>query len=217
MNQLMSGIYLNFDPIRFGLDIIYSIIIAVIFLILFIKTKKIFLASKYEGIQYLRYSFLFFSIAYISRILYHIIRAYFIATDYFIPGRILASISFLVISYLTTVAIGYLIYSTLWKKINSKLFLTLTHIVAISTGFLVISQAIITIFLFQIFLIALIIFINRNKKITTFYVLISLFWIFNMIIIFSRNIIPTNIKLILQVISILIILSFSYKVLKWAK
>lgn len=213
----MSGIYLNFDPIRFGLDIIYSIIIAVIFLILFIKTKKIFLASKYEGIQYLRYSFLFFSIAYISRILYHIIRAYFIATDYFIPGRILASISFLVISYLTTVAIGYLIYSTLWKKINSKLFLTLTHIVAISTGFLVISQAIITIFLFQIFLIALIIFINRNKKITTFYVLISLFWIFNMIIIFSRNIIPTNIKLILQVISILIILSFSYKVLKWAK
>lgn len=211
----MIGIYQNFDPLRFGLDIAYSIIIAAIFILLFIKTKELFVASKHQGIHYLRYSFLFFSLAYISRILYHIIRGYLITSDYFIPGRILATGSFVVIAYITTIAIGYLIYSTLWRKIKPGPFLTATHLLAISAGLLILNRSIILLVVLQILLIGIIFISNRHKKIALFYMLLSLFWILNMIIIFSRNIISTEIKLVLQIASILILLFFTHKVLKW--
>jgi hypothetical protein len=205
----------NFNPIRFGIEMIYSIIIAFIFMLLYIKTKKISLISKHKGITLFRYSFLFFSLAYISRVAYHLLRIYIFSSDFFIHGRVMSGVSFIFVIYLSTISIGYLIYSTIWKKIKHWHFLVCINALAILLVYILFFQSLIIAILFQIFLILIILVINYNKKIGILYSLISLFWILNILILFSRNILSFETKVVFQIISMLILSYFSYRVLKW--
>lgn len=210
--------YQMFEPFRFYNEIIYSIIIIFLFLFIYYKTRELYNITKHKGIYYFRTAFLFFALAYFFRLLQHLIRLFLRYTEFHISGRTILIVSLLIISYLGTLAIGYLIYSNLWKKIKHRDFLISINffalliilIFSIRFSFLIFS-------ILQIFFIIFILIINYNKKIKILYSLISLFWLFNIIILYSRNLLSMEIKIILQIISIIILIIFNYRILKWTK
>lgn len=172
--------------------------------------------SKHQGIQYLRMSFIMFSCAFFSRLVYHFIRSYVMMFDIGIPGRVLASISFIFVSYFSTVAIGYLIYSGIWRNINRWVGVIAIHTIAIFIGFIVLQQSLVFMLFFQLILLIVTLLLHKGH-IRFLYSLLSLFWILNTIIIFSRNILPLEMKTGLQIISLLLLIIFMHKVFRWTK
>lgn len=207
-----------FDPLRFGLEFLYALIITAMFLFIFYNTKSLFNLTKYKGIEYFRITFLLFALAFFSRLLFFVIRLILIKSQIHIPGRFISFISLILITYFSTLAIGYLIYSTQWKKFNHKYFLIIINFLAIVTITLFyLKNSLIYFLLIQLALMIILLYVNAKKKIRFVYPLISLFWILNLIIFHTRNLLGFEIKLILQTTSIILLGYFIYRILKWTK
>ena len=71
-----------FDPTRFAVEIIYTLLIVVLCFLVYFRTKNIFDLTKHRGIQYFRNAFLFFGLAYSARLLIHLIMIGRIAFDF---------------------------------------------------------------------------------------------------------------------------------------
>ena len=206
-----------FDPLRFGFEIAYSIVIMSLFYFIYYKASKMSALTSHEGIKYFKLAFLFFTLAYFTRLIHHLVRLLTFTTDINITGSTLAMSSLIVITYFSSLAIGYLIYSNLWKEINHKEFLAITHLfILITLTVFMINYSIWFLVIVQIMLMTILILISK-KKIRYVYALISLFWIINLIIVYSRRFIIFEVKIILQIISLAIILYFIYKMLKWIR
>lgn len=213
MQQMMF-----FDPLRFSIEIVYTLVIILLFLLIFYKTKSFYEITKYTGIKYFRIAFLLFAGAYAVRLLFNLLRLFIISTEYHIPGRIISFVSLLVLTYLSTLAIGYLIYSTLWKHIHYRSFQLIVHALALFTiSIFYLKYPIIYFIAIQIGLIIILITINIKKPTQILYPLISLFWIFNLIIFHSRRLLSFEVKLAFQIISIALLLYLLYRVSKWTK
>lgn len=208
----------HFNPIRFGLEFAYALLVAILFLFIFYKTKHLFNLTRHEGIKYFRFAFLFFAIAFFSRFLFYVIRLIVINTTLHVPGRTLAFLSLIFVTYFSTLAIGYLLYSTHYKKINQTLFLILINALAlVSISLFYFNQSIIYFLAIQISLMLALLFVNAKKKIRFVYSLLSLFWIMNIIIFHTRRFLGFETKIVLQILSIGLLIYFIYKVLKWTK
>ena len=131
-----------------------------------------------------------------------------------------------VTGYISTMAIFYLAYSIVWKKIDYKHFLVFSNTLAIlisliafisrSHHLLTILQTILLVFT------VLIIFSKPRKKgkksyARVLYLLIALFWLINLIIIGPKKLIPFEAMVTLQGISVIIFMLIYLKVRKWAK
>lgn len=207
-----------FNPLRFGLEIAYAIIVMILFAFIFYKTKHLFELTKHKGIKYFRAAFLLFAIAFLSRLIFFIMRLIVFNTEIHIPGRILSFLSLVFITYFSTLAIGYLIYSATWKKINHTTFFILINSLALITILLFyLAQPLTYFIIIQLGLIITLILVNTKKKIRFIYPLISLFWIFNLIIFHTRRLLGFEAKLILQILSIALLIYFIYRILKWTK
>jgi hypothetical protein len=221
MNPIMLNLTSNqqfFDPLRFGFEFVYSLVITILFLFIFYKTKYLFKLTKYDGIRYFRDSFLFFGLAYFSRFIYFIIRLLVINTSYHIPGKVISLISLIFITYLTTLAIGYLIYSSIWKKVKYIHFIIFINLLSLISIFIFyLNYSIIYFLIIQLFLMIILLFTNTNKNIKFVYPLISLFWIFNLIIFYSRRFLSFEIKIVFQFLSLILLSYFIYRILKWTK
>ena len=206
-----------FDPLRFGVEITYSIIILALFYFIYYKTSKVSELTSYEGIKYFKLAFLFFTLAYFTRLIHHLVRLLTFTTDINITGSTLAMSSLIVITYFSSLAIGYLIYSNIWKDMNHKDFLITTHLfIFVTLAIFMINYSIWFLIIVQLMLTTILILISK-KKIRYVYALISLFWIINLIIVYSRRFIIFEVKIILQIISLAIVLYFIYKMLKWIR
>ncbi len=213
-----------FDIYGIGIELIYTLIILFFCVIIYYKTKDIYSLTKHKGIQYFRNTFLFFGLAYLFRFMFHS----FLLTDarILIPRFMVMAILLVVVGYLSTMAILSLTYSIVWRKVKSKYFLLTSNSIAIiisllafisrSQGILVLSQLILLIF-------AMIVGYNLHKKtkklsqIFILYVLLFLFWIFNIYMLGPRMFPPFEIKLLFQVVSISIFILIYYKIAKWVK
>ncbi len=208
----------HFNPLRFGLELFYSLIVLALFLFIFYKTKHLFKLTKHEGIKYFRLAFLFFALAFFSRFLFYIIRLIVLNSEFHIPGRTMSFLSLIFVTYFSTLAIGYLIYSTQYKKIKQIPLLVLINLLALfSIGVFYFDQSIFYFLVIQIFLMGVLLFVNVNKKIRFIYPLMSLFWIMNILIFHTRRFLGFEIKLLLQLLSVGLLIYFIYKVLKWTK
>ena len=208
----------HFDPLRFGLEFAYSLLVAALFLFIFFKTKNLFKLTKHEGIRYFRLAFLFFALAFFSRFLFYAVRLIVLNSSLHIPGRTLSFMSLILVTYFSTLAIGYLIYSTQYKKIKQIPCLILINLLAlVSIGIFYFNQSIIYFLIIQLFLMVALLFVNAKKKIRFIYPLMSLFWIMNMVIFHTRRYLGFEIKLVLQLLSLGLLIYFIYKVLKWTK
>lgn len=88
------------------LKILYALIIGAICLFIVIKTNKLFRISLHQGIRYLRNAFFFYGLAFIIRYIFTAIFSY----------NLFIKIAF---EYFMIMAGFFLLYSLLWKKIES--------------------------------------------------------------------------------------------------
>jgi len=218
--RLMQG----FQNAAISTEVIYSFVIIAACLMIYFATKKLYELSSHKGIKYFRFSFLFFALAYFFRSFAKFNAIIF--NDQFIFGihpQILTFVSSFIFMYLSSIAIFYLLYSIIWKKFPQKIipytFYILAFIISTISGF---SRNFLTHIYLNLFLLALafaIIYaankLTKNKKshkMYPIYLLLSTFWILNIIDTF----IPTflqSFQLIIYLSSLGIFLSILYKVL----
>jgi hypothetical protein len=210
-----------------GLELVYTILIVLFCLLVFLKTREIYNLTKHKGILFFRYAFVFFGLAYAFRLLLFIFMFSSETLNYNLRFiRSLMPVSNLVVAFLSTMAILYLAYSTVWKKIEVEHFLTFSTIIALAiavVSFMFRSPFILSII--QLVLIigaTVVIFKNHKhakKKFGTkaLYILIFLFWIFSLLVLNSRNLIAFEVKVVLLVLSIAVFIAIYLKVSKWLK
>jgi len=191
---------------------VYTLVISVLCFAIFMKTKEISDISRYRGIQFFRYSFLFFGIAYLSRLL-------LIAFAFQVSRRVIMPLSMLITAYFSTMALMALAYSTIWKKIPEHSFWVSSQIIAIVLlAVILVFQNMQLMLLIQLglFLIAIVIVeASKRKKFSKMrmvYLLLFLFWLVNLLIIGHRGQVNLGLRISLQVVSVLIFLFVYFRV-----
>jgi hypothetical protein len=219
-----------FGPVGFVSEILYTAIVVFFCFLIYFKTKEMYDLTKYKGIHYFRNAFLFFGLAYLFRFVIHVIQFTNMAAssgfDIGHPRRMMFPFSMLVVSYLSTMAIFYLTYSTSWKKIKYVPFIIISNVVAILlsvTSFIFRSPFILSLLQLLLLLASFIIIVTQHKKskkkttLPVLYLLIFVFWFLNIFVLDSRNFFPFEFKIIFQLISVGVFIAIFYKVKKWIK
>lgn len=216
-----------FDPLSLGTELVYTIVILIFCLLVYIKTREIYNLTKHKGIQFFRYAFMFFGLAYASRLfLYLMIFGSDDMFGLFMARRTMMPVSNLVVAFFSTMAILYLAYSTIWKRINIEHFLTFSNIIALFIAVVAfVSRSTLIVSLIQLILMVfatVIIFSNHKKDKKRFgtkalYLLIFAFWLLSLFVLQSRRFMPFEVKVAFQLISIMVFVVIYLKVAKWVK
>lgn len=212
---------------NFGTEVIYSFIIIACSLMIYFSTRELYNISSHKGIKYFRLSFLFFAFAYFSRSFIKLILAYFNA-----PGLnaispnllppLVGIISLFLFIYFSTIAIFYLFYSGLCKKINKSQNKTyLLHTIAlILAGIILLFNRVyfyitINVILFLIVLLTAIYSKKTSDKnvLQTTYLLLSFFWTLNILDILIPQAF-TYYQLLIYLASASIFLLITYRVIR---
>jgi hypothetical protein len=214
-----------------GVELVYSFIIIVCSLMIYFSTKEIDKLTSYKGIKYFRLSFLFFALAYFFR---YFIKFFLFSFNLngireFSP-MFIGAISLFIFLYFSLMAILFLLYSFMWKKWNhSRLTITIFNILALILAFIStfiqgIWSYLITNLILLIIVLAILLIAykdskknlkNKSKSKNPFiiYLLLSIFWILNVIDILMPKFLSIY-QLIIYLISVLIFMTILYKVLK---
>jgi hypothetical protein len=212
-----------------GTEIIYSFIIIVCSLMIYFGTRELYELSSYKGIKYFRQAFLFFAIAYFFRSFIKFTLVYFNVREIFdFSPRFFGPFTLFIFIYFSSMAIFYLLYSIMWKKWNgnsNKIYLF--HIIAffIAIASIILRTPFVNFGINLILSIFILIIVysahktSKNKirgnKLYAIYLLLFIFWIFNMIDILIPDFFQ-NFKLFIYLASSGIFLLILYKVLKKA-
>ncbi len=215
-----------FEPAEQGIELLYTFVVVVLCFLIYYKTKEIYDLTGHQGIKFFRYAFLFFGLAYASRLFLYFLLIGNIAFDIILPMRTLMAVSALVVAYLSTMALLYLTYNTVRKRVEFEHFLHISNVIAlIIAGFAFVSRSTILVSMLQLLILLFAIVISfrdresgkKRMPMRAIYFLIFVFWIVNLFIVGPRRIIPFEVTLVSQVISIGVFLIIYYKVSKWVK
>lgn len=216
-----------FNPLNLGIELVYTIVILIFCLLVYIKTRGMYNLTKHKGIQFFRYAFMFFGLAYASRLfLYLMIFGSDNMFGLFMARRTMMPVSNLVVAFFSTMAILYLAYSTIWKKINIENFLTFSNIIALFIAVIAfVSRSTLIVSLIQLVLmvfVAAIILKNHKKDkkrlgTKALYLLIFAFWLLSLFALESGRFMPFGVKVAFQLVSIVVFVAIYYKVAKWVK
>jgi hypothetical protein len=211
-------------PPRF--EFVYTIIVVLLCFLVYFKTKSIYNLTKYKGIQYFRHAFLFFGLAYASRLFLYLLDMGSITFDLDISRRAIMPFSHLIVAYLSTIAIFYLVYSTVWKRIRYGYFLAFSNVIAFLialTAFISRSPVIVSLIQLALLVFAVIISFEMHKKvkrishIQILYLLILVFWLINLFVLEQSRFLPMEVKWLFQAISIFVFVLIYYRVSRWVK
>jgi hypothetical protein len=216
-------------PPEIGAQLIYSFVIIVCSLMVYYATKEMYELSSYKGIKYFRSAFLFFAIAYFFRYFIQFFLVLFNARDILdLSPMYIGWISLFVFLYSSAMAIFYLLYSVMWKKWNhSKSRLIMFNILALLIALIGSSiRGMLVSLVLNLVLLVFILFVlfvsykdskkgKRGKNLLVIYILLSIFWILNIIDILLPRFLQIY-QLIIYLVSILLFMIILYKVLKKA-
>lgn len=214
------------NPWIFGIELLFSVVIILLCLIIYFKTKEAFKLTKHKGIEYFRKTFLFLAIAYLLRFISSALVLYGLTNGIIFPRFLFGPVSLIFISYFSTMAIISLFLSTSWKQIKFKHINFFSHSVAAIIALLAfVSREPIIIISCQAVLLlitALFSFSIHKKskkfsKLFAIYMLLFIFWIFGLAPLSSRRFFPRESILIIHIISFVIFITIFYKVHKWLK
>ncbi len=218
----MSRIPEMMGMMGFGAEIIYAFVIIICCLMIYLGTKELYKLSAHEGIKYFRISFLLFALAFFFRSFIKL--AFLIVKDpriFILPPDIFQSLTTILFIYFSTIAIFYLIYSMLWKKLRKfPRAIYLMHLLAFITALIIILSKNILVYFFinialLLFIIITITIIHRNEKknlLKVIYVLLSIFLFLNIIDILIPKFLEVF-QLLIYLASISIFLWILHKVL----
>ncbi|PIY60240.1 hypothetical protein COY95_02790, partial [Candidatus Woesearchaeota archaeon CG_4_10_14_0_8_um_filter_47_5] len=122
--------------------------------------------------------------------------------------------------------IFYLVYSTIWKRIDYRFFILISNSVAIFvslSGYFTRSPMIVSLVQLPLLILTLVFSLReRHKKshtthTRTLYFLISLFWLINLFSLGPRRFFPFEVDIILQVVSLGVFIFLFYRVYQWTK
>jgi len=202
------------------LEVIYSIIIAVICLLIYFKTKNLYSLTKHEGIARFRNTFFYFALAYLSKLLIFFESTSRLLFSFeFLP--LFSSLNFLLIGYFSMVALFYLSLTIIARNIKETKRLDLiTHLAAIIISiitFLTRSPEISTIIQLTVIFTSIIFlfkktkfkFFNQNRII--YYSLFTL-WIVNLL--FVNRFFISTFRIPIYALSVIAFLMIYLKVRK---
>jgi hypothetical protein len=205
-------------------EILYSFVIIVCSLLIYIGTKELYELTSYKGIKYFRLSFLFFALAYFFRSFIKIILFYFetINLRSFLP--LFGDITLFMFMYFSSIAIFYLLYSVMWKKWKSNSTVYLFHLASFSIATIILLlKNPITYLIINALLLLFISYVvfksysqpKKKKKHNLYiiYLMLFIFWILNIIDILIPNFLQTF-QLFTYLVSLGIFLLILYKVIK---
>ncbi|MFH2020707.1 MAG: hypothetical protein ABIJ34_04795 [archaeon] len=210
-------------PILFISEPIYTVIALAFCIIIYLKTKESYELTKYQGIKYFRYAFLFFGLSYLARFLFNLAFFSTFAFDIFIPRRIFMPFLILILGYLSTVAISNLIISAIWKGFRRYPLFMISQVLGIIvavTGFLTNSHLMLLYMQSGLLVIALILGFFAHKKKThhtqALYMLIFLLWLINLWII-ERMRMLFFVEVFFEIVSIIVFVIIYHRISKWIK
>jgi len=213
------------DPTVVLIELVLTIIAVTFCFLIYFKTKEAYELTKYEGIKHFRYAFLFFGISYILSFLSSIALFSRIILGIVLPREIFGPLFILPLGYLSTMAILYLIYSSIWKNFDTKRMIVISHIVAVIltiVTFITRSHLILLYLQSILFILAIILgpFANKGKKISStralYFVVLGL-WLVNLLFLGRGRPIFPLIDLSLQIASIIAYLFIYHKISKLVK
>jgi hypothetical protein len=200
------------------LELFYSFIIISSSLMIYFGTKEIYELTNHKGIKYFRQTFLFFAIAYFFRSFIKLLFIQFQISK-ILTLNVLGPITLLLFIYFSSIAIFYLLYSVMWKKWNSKKLLLL-HFLAILLAIITLLGNSISYLGINLLLLLFLIFTiykskkkSKHKILYLNYILLSIFWVLNILDILIPNFLKTF-QLIIYFASTIVFLTILYKVLK---
>jgi len=215
-----------FDPIVFGTELVFTIIAFIFCFAIYYKTRESYELTKHAGIRYFRDAFLFFGLSYIMRFLFSLVLFSRMAFDFFIPREMFVPLFILPLGYLSTIAIFYLIFSLVWKRVNNQKILILGHLIAILLPLLAFLTRTPMLLLYMqtallMIAILLVFLIRKGKKRLSktkiLYLLVFGLWLINLFIIDSKRPFPPEIEILFRAVSLIVFVMIYYKVNKWAR
>jgi hypothetical protein len=215
-----------FNPAELIIELVFTLIAVFFCFVIYFKTAESYRLTKHKGIQYFRDAFLFFGLSYIIRFLFSPVILSRPALDYILPRGMSIILFILPLGYFSTIAIFYLLYSTIWKRFDNFWMVYTGHAVAILlplAAFIMRSQKMLLYLQTALLVIVAIISIvpkkdeKRISQTKMLYLFICLLWLINLWVIDSVRHIPHEAKIVFQVISLAVFISIYYRVYKWIK
>jgi hypothetical protein len=219
----------EFLTLGFGAELMYSFVIIICSLMIYFGTKELYELSSYKGIKYFRQAFLFFAVAYFFRSFIKFVITYFnigkiLDLPQSILNLIIGPMTLFIFMYLSSMAIFYLLYSVMWKKWENTKKIYFFHALAVGIALISILFPTTKVYLMlNIFLLGFISFLvysaRKNSKLKkshnlyVIYMLLSVFWILNIIDILIPTFLRTF-QLLVYITSLGVFLTILYKVLK---
>jgi len=208
------------QSVGFGTEVLYAFVIIAVSLIIYFSTREMYQLSKHKGIKYFRLAFLYFAIAYFFRtFILFIIRYLNIGRILDFSPRLFGPITMFIFMYASSMAILYLLYSLIHKKLGENK-LILFHIIAIAISAVTVFTRNIGILLWiQILLMLLVIIIgyqsykksDKNKSLYIIYILLFIFWMLNILDIIIPDFFRLT-KLFIYLVSVGLFLIILHKV-----
>ena len=214
--------------VSIGIELIYTIVITLFCLLIYLRTHEVYNLTKYRGIMYFRNAFLFFGLAYLTRFILYLQ----FMSIFSLGGRGIARAwhpaLLAIIGYFSTMAIFYLVYSTIWKKIDKGHFEMAANILAVVISIFAIlsrSHSILVVLQFALLVFVLVYsFFKKTEKkhlsLWIMYVLVFVFWLLNLFLVQPggfKHIRTPGAQIISHIISAIVFALIFYKVQKWTR
>jgi hypothetical protein len=209
-----------------SIELVFSTIVILLCMMIFFRTRSLYGLTKHRGISYFRNTFLFFALAFLFRLGFHLFSLSGIVFDFRFPRQLLGPLPLLVTTYFSTIAILYLLLSLVWKRINTEHFLIVSHVVAFTIAVIVFMfRSPQVLFISQLLLIAFTLGLaylrsRRSKsfsKVFTLYLLLFIAWLANIIVLSPRLHLPLEVNVASYAVSTVIFAIIFYKVYRWTK
>jgi hypothetical protein len=215
-----------FSPVVFIVELVFSLIAILFCFIIYYKTRESYQLTKYEGLRYFRDAFLFFGLSYVMRFLFSPLLFSRNTLELILPNNMFMLFFIFPLGYFSTVAIFYILHSSMWQKINHKGMVVTGHVVAVILPVIafITRMPILLLYLQTIMLIIVVVLSffahNSPKKISNSkitYVLICLLWLINLWIINAGRPFPPLIQTGSQIMCLGVFVSIYYRISKWTK
>ncbi len=215
-----------FDPWIFGSELVFTVVAVAFCAAIYFRTRESYSLTKHEGIGYFRDAFLFFGLAYLMRFLLSVVFLSGMAFETPSGRDLLMPLFILPLGYFSTVAIFYLVFSTVWHHFDNRKMLVFGHTVAILlslASFFARSPELLTYLQLALLAVALVsVFLIRKeeKRMTQtklLYTLVFGLWLLNLWVTGRHHPFPEPVETLFLIVSLLVFVIIYFRVSKWAR
>ncbi|MFH1134229.1 MAG: hypothetical protein V1735_07130 [Nanoarchaeota archaeon] len=207
-------------------ELVFTLFAVIFCSLIFFRTKEIDALAKHRGIHYFRLAFLFFGLSYAVRLFFG--PGFFSRLAFHIPLSRLAFMMFfiLLLGYLSTMGILYLLFSSLWKKAHGPALVWIGHglAAALSVVSFLFRSHLILLFLQTVLLMVAVLlrFLPRKQEkhlssAKVLYLLVFVLWLINLWVIGRPRPLPLDVDLLFEGVSIVVFIIIYRKILKWVR